>query len=236
VSGEPRGGTSRLLLVEGVPGLGKSTILDGLMRRYVDETPAERLRTVVTLAQTHTYGPLAAREDVGTLTVDDNLRHLDRLVTWLEWLVEGARDAPRTKCVVLVDTLHLTHCLRPGVVSWADVAGIDRRLHATGCRLLLLDAEDDTVRDRTVLARSTTEFIRGYARGRFGDSEGALIGHFQRERDRFRTLYAASAMAKRKAAAEDKMDDIIQAVLEFWLEPRLADASSAVASATTRLR
>ena len=219
MSGEPGGGTSRLLLVEGVPGLGKSTILDGLMRRYVDETPAERLRTVGMLAQTHTYGPLAAREDDGTLTVDDNLHHLDRLVTWLEWLVESARDATRTKCVVLVDTLHLTHCLRPGVVSWADVATIDRRLHAIGCRLLLLDAEDDTVRDRTVLARATTEFIRGYALGRFGDSEAGLIGHFQRERDRFRTLYAASAMTKRMVAAEDAVDDIIHTALAFWLEP-----------------
>jgi len=221
VSGEPGRGTSRLLLVEGVPGLGKSTILDALMRRYVAETPAERLRTVVMLAQTHTYGPLAAREDDGTLTVDDNLHHLDRIVTWLEWLVASARDAPRTKCVVLVDTLHLTHCLRPGVVSWVDVAAVDRRLHAIGCRLVLLDARDGTVRERTVLARSTTEFIRGYARGRFGDSEAALIGHFQRERDRFRTLFAASAMAKRKIAAEDAVDDSIQAALEFWLEPRL---------------
>jgi len=56
--------------------------------------------------------------------------------------------------------------------------------------------------------------------GRFGDSEAALIGHFQRERDPFRTFYAASAMTKRMVAAEEPVDDIIHNALEFWLEPR----------------
>src|SRR3712207_9512893 len=117
---------SRLLLVEGVPGIGKTTLVDKLLRSYVADTPVEKIRTVLSLAQTHTYGPLAAREDDRTLTREDCLAHLHGILTWLEWLISSAGFAMRTKCVVVIDTLHLTHCLRPGVVSWQDVEEIGR--------------------------------------------------------------------------------------------------------------
>jgi len=208
---------SRLLLVEGVPGIGKSTLLDGALRRYVDAEAEGRLRTVVLLAQTHTYGPLAAGEDDGTLTREACLRHLERIVGWLEWLAESARGQPRPKCLVLVDTLHLTYCLRPGVVGWEDVAPFDRRLAAAGCALLLLDAEDSTVRERTVRARADTEFIRGYALGRFGCDEAELVEHFRGERDAFRRMFAASSMRKLRLAAEDPPGEAAASAAEFWI-------------------
>jgi hypothetical protein len=214
-----RSGTTRLLLVEGVPGLGKSTIVDGVVRRYVDATPREALRTVVALAQTHTYGPLAAREDDGSLTRDDDLAHLETIVRGIEWLIDAARSQARTKCVNVVDTLHLTHCLRPGVVTWGDVSGIDQRLAAIGGRLLLLDAGDDTIRQRTVVARAGTEFIRGYALGRFGQDEDELAAHFSRERDRFREMFAVSAMPGLIVTAETDSVEVIDKAVAFWLEP-----------------
>lgn len=215
-----RGGTSRLLLVEGVPGLGKSTTVDGVVRRYVETTPIERIRTIVALAQTHTYGPLAGREDDGSLTKAENLDHLDTIARGLEWLIDSARPQTRTKCVIAVDTLHLTHCLRPGVLAWRDVEPIDRRLASLGARLLLIDAADETIRQRTVLARANTEFIEGYALGRFGSTPDALVAHFIRERDRFRALFEASTMVKRVLPAERSRDDLIASALDFWLDPR----------------
>jgi len=224
-----RGGTSRLLLVEGVPGLGKSTTIDGVVRRYVETTSAERIRTVVALAQTHTYGPLAGREDDSSLTKADNLEHLDIVVRGLEWLIDGAGRQTRTKCVIVVDTLHLTHCLRPGVLDWHDVEPIDRRLASLGARLLLIDGAEETIRQRTVLARAGTEFIKGYALGRFGNTPDALVSHFVRERDRFRVLFEASAMVKRVIAAEIARDEMIGSALDFWLDPRDAVPSTGAA-------
>lgn len=215
-----RGGTSRVLLVEGVPGLGKTTVVDGVLRRYVEATAPESIRTALALAQTHTYGPLVGREDDGSLTKADNLAHLETIVGGLDWLVDAAHAQPRTKCVIVVDTLHLTHCLRPGVLDWPDVAGIDARLADLGARLLLLDATDETVRQRTVAARAATEFIHGYALGRFGRDEGEIAAHFCRERDRFRALFTSSVMSKRLIAAEAPAGDIVEQALEFWLEPR----------------
>jgi hypothetical protein len=208
---------TRLLLIEGVPGIGKSTLVDRLLRHYVANEASGRLRTLVSLAQTHTYGPLVQREDAGTLTARENLAHLESIAATVEWLERTGRDQPRPKTFVTVDTLHLTHCLRPGVLQWSDVADIDRRLANAGCKLLLLDAADETVRARTVLARAETEFIRGYALGRFGDSGEALVAHFCRERDRFREMFSLSVMVKLRLQAERSAAELTDAGARFWL-------------------
>ena len=53
----PEPGRSRLLLVEGVPGVGKSTLLDALLRAYVQQHPTGRLRALLHLTQAYTLGP-----------------------------------------------------------------------------------------------------------------------------------------------------------------------------------
>jgi putative protein kinase ArgK-like GTPase of G3E family len=47
------------LLVEGVPGIGESTVIDALIRRHVASADKTRIRTLLHLSQTWTYGPLA---------------------------------------------------------------------------------------------------------------------------------------------------------------------------------
>src|SRR5215510_14289524 len=79
-------GRFKALLVEGVPGIGKSTLIDALIRRYVGSAAARKIRTFVHLSQTYTYGPLAPAEDAGTLAVADNIRLLEHIVGLLEWL------------------------------------------------------------------------------------------------------------------------------------------------------
>ena len=98
----------KALLVEGTSGVGKSTLIDGLLRRHVDRSKSRKVRTLVHLAQSHTYGPLAVPEDNGVLTVDENGRHLERIVGMIEWLQAGVREHTRPWCFVVVDTLHLT--------------------------------------------------------------------------------------------------------------------------------
>ncbi|MGZ6071994.1 MAG: hypothetical protein ACXWK8_12315, partial [Myxococcaceae bacterium] len=138
----PRGdpGWSRVLLVEGVPGVGKSTLLDALLRRHVEDRPPRQVRTFLHLTQAHTYGPLAPDEDRGTLTPAAALAHLERVVGTLEWHVHALTAEHTPKLFALVDTLHLTQCHRPGVLGWTDVAPLDARLAALGCRLVFLRA------------------------------------------------------------------------------------------------
>ena len=129
-------------------------------RPNIGSAGTRHIRTLVHLCQAHTYGPLAPAEDAGTLTVSDNLSHLEQIVSTLEWLHRSVKDHPRPSCFVLIDTLHLTHCLRPGVLTWTDAAAFDRRLAVIGCKLLLLRAAAEVVWRRSIAARADWPFLR----------------------------------------------------------------------------
>jgi hypothetical protein len=208
-------GTFHALLVEGVPGIGKSTLIDALIRRHVASSGARRIRSFVHLAQTHTYGPLAPAEDAGTLNADANLRHLHRIVGMLEWLHHDLRYSEKP-CFVLIDSLHLTHCLRPGVVTWSDVAPIDRRLAAVDCKLLLLKGSDETIWSRTVQARAESQFLTEYA-AKFGRTHAELHAHFVGEQAEFVRLFGQCKLEKRMLENDARLDTIVAEAYEFWL-------------------
>jgi hypothetical protein len=203
------------LLVEGVPGIGKSTLIDGMIRRHVGSADERKIRTLLHLSQTWTYGPLAPAEDAGTLTEEENRRLLDRVVQTLEWLREDvSRSAP--PCFALIDTLHLTHCVRPGVLPWSDAVTFDRRLAEAGCRLLLLRGRTETIRERSVKGRTGTQF-RQYA-NKFGPDDESLASHFFAEQARFDEMFADSAMTKKSLDNDGPAGDIADEAYRFWQE------------------
>jgi hypothetical protein len=149
----------KALLVEGTSGVGKSTLIDTLIRRQVGSRKPRKIRTLVHLAQSHTYGPLAQLEDRG-LTAAANLLHLERIVSHLEWLHASVQEHDRPWCFVLIDTLHLTHCVRPGVVKWGDVERFDSRLAELGCKLCFLRVSPVAIWERGITPRQNEQFIQ----------------------------------------------------------------------------
>jgi GTPase SAR1 family protein len=135
----------RILVVEGTSGVGKSTLVDLLLRRHVAESAPRSLRSVVHLSQAHTYGPVARAEDLGTLTAAQDVAHLDSVVRSLEWLAGSLVHETKVKLYAVVDTLHLTHCFRPGVVTWSQVGDLDERLARIGAKLVVLRASEEAI-------------------------------------------------------------------------------------------
>jgi hypothetical protein len=204
------------LIVEGTHGIGKSTLIDALVRHHIEQRPRRKIRSFVHLAQSHTYGPLAPSEDAGTLTIEKNVTHLDAIVRHVEWLSASVRTARPHFCFVIIDTLHLTHCVRPGIVSWNDVTGIDTRLKALGCRLLFLKGSAETIRRRSVDACAGSQFLDEYA-VKLGRSHDELHAYFVREQDELARLACASKLETLAIANDGDVNSVVNAAYEFWL-------------------
>lgn len=205
------------LLIEGTSGVGKSTLIDALIRRHVTTAAPRKIRSLVHLAQSHTYGPLATPEDDGSLTVADNLRHLDRIVALLEWLHASVQQHDRPWCFVIIDTLHLTHCVRPGVAKWDDVAPIDRRLAALGCKLLSLHASPPTIWERGIVPRTNEQFLLEYAK-KFGQTHEAMHAYFVGEQETLSGLFSQSMMRKAHIQSDGTMESVLDEAYRFWTE------------------
>ncbi len=211
------------LLVEGIPGIGKSTLIDALVRRHVNSAEARQLRSLVHLCQAHTLGPLASAEDAGTLTVKDNLKHLEQIVSLIEWLYRSVQDHQRQSCFALVDTLHLTHCLRPGVLAWQEAAAFDRRLARLGCKLIVLQAEAAVVWERSIEARTSWSFLRNYM-SKFGRTDEELHRYFMYEQEQFAGMFEKSMMPKRLMPNDGDVESIEDEAYRFWREAIAVEA------------
>ena len=205
----------KALLVEGTSGVGKSALIDALIRRHAENSPIRKIRTFVHLAQSHTYGPLAVAEDQRTLTPAENIRHLDRILGMLEWFEAGVRRHSQAWCFVLIDTLHITHCVRPGVVRWADVSDIDERLAAIGCKLLFLEASPADIWKQGIEPRRDTQFLREYAR-KFGSCEHEIHQYFVDEQRTIADLFSRSTMPKCQFGASQDTTGLVNMAYQLW--------------------
>jgi hypothetical protein len=204
----------KALLVEGTSGVGKSTLIDALIRSHTAAAAPRKIRSLIHLAQSHTYGPLAMPEDNGSLTVDDNVRHLERIVGTLEWLHACVQEHTRPWCFVLIDALHLTHCVRPGVVKWSDVEVFDRRLAALGCKLAFLKVSESTLWERGIAPRVNDQFMQ-YAR-KFGRSHEEIHRYFVNEQQTLAQLFERSAIPK--LSLDNELASTASTIQQFWID------------------
>jgi hypothetical protein len=205
----------RALLVEGTSGVGKSTLIDALIHRHVETAQPRKIRSLIHFAQSHTYGPLAVGEDNGTLTIEENRRHLERITCTLEWLHAGVQEHTRPWCFVIIDALHLTHCVRPGIVKWNDVEDFDRRLAALGCKLVFLEASPAQLWERGILPRAQDQFIQQYAK-KFGTTLEEIHQYFVREQQTLDALFQKSAIPKLRLNNESWRDNALTETQAFW--------------------
>ncbi len=216
----------KALLVEGTSGVGKSTLIDTLIRRHVGSAKSRKLRSIVHLAQSHTYGPLAGHEDAGTLTVQENKAHLERITGMLEWLHGSVQEHSAPWCFVILDTLHITQCARPGAVQWNDVQSFDQRLTSLECKLLFLKVSPTSLWERGIMPRTNEQFLVQYAR-KFGSTTEEIHQYFVREQAMLEELFARSSMPKLMLDGDRPAEGVVQEAYEFWTDsPRQALAAS----------
>jgi hypothetical protein len=207
---------SRALLVEGTSGVGKSTLIDRLLRQFVSRQPPRRLRTLLHLTQAHTYGPLVPSEDLGALTVEQNLAHLDQVGSILKWHITSLRAESQVKFHGIVDTLHFTQCFRPGVLAWENVAPLDLQLASLGVRLLFLRASPGSIWTRGIDARRNEQFINSYACPRFGVNLHQIHDYFVAEQERMGALLSRTSLPYLELDADRDLEGNVEAAYAFW--------------------
>jgi hypothetical protein len=159
-------------------------------------------------------GPLVRAEDAATLTAEQNREHLDRIVGMIEWMHDSVQDQRQPSGFVVVDTLHLTQCLHPGLLTWSDVESVDRRLAALGCKLLLLRGSTDVIWQRCIQARAHW-WLKGEYAKRFGRTHEDFHAYFVGEQERFSEMAKRSLLQTLVLDNDGQVDDVIDRAHEF---------------------
>ena len=203
-------GASRILLIEGVPGIGKSTLVNALEARYAAEARGKS-RSFLRLGQAHTHWPAAGEAGGGTEAARACIAETLRTV---EWMAESVRVEPYFWC--LVDTLHLTLAERPGGLAAEEVIACDARLARLGGRLLLLTAREATVRGRCIEGRAGNPWLTRMIA--IHGSADAAAAAFVAEQRRFLALAGRLRMRLLMLESEETEDRLARAAWNFWTQ------------------
>jgi hypothetical protein len=149
------------------------------------------------------------------LTAQQNIQHLDNVVSMLEWHVLSLTAETKIKFLAVVDTLHFTHCHRPGVLNWGHVSGLDHRLARLGVRLLFLYGSSQTIWDRGITPRRDEEFITGYACPKFGNTLEEIHRYFVAEQERMRQRLASTNLMYREMDVDRDFNSNLEEAYKF---------------------
>jgi len=187
---------ARILLIEGTSGIGKSTLIDALLRKYISEN--KKIRSLL------------------HLTKEINKAHLVNIYNLLDWSISSLKDERKVKLFGLLDTLHFTHCVRPGVIDWNDIVEYDTKLKAIECKLIFISAEPQTIWDRGIMPRINEQFITGYAT-KFGKDIKEIHQYFVGEQVQLQKLVTKSCLTKIDIRAEDDFEKNVEKSYNFWI-------------------
>lgn len=201
------------LILEGVPGTGKTTLLKSILRspRYVDRS---FLSTIV-LSEYQTQRVLEAKEEEEGLNRHDNVALLEGHVTYVGEILRGLKGMPwcangrtNNRVTYLIERFHFTHVYHYPHVDWKDVAHIDSQLADLGCKLCLVIAEPRDIIGRIKRDRpGWREWVGGIeAKEHFRAQQDCLLG--------LRTESALESMIIDSSNSE--LENSLDRVLDFW--------------------
>ena len=209
---------AKILLIEGIPGAGKTTLVKSLLTNYIGQN--EKIRTLIYLGQSHTYDPLVSDEENFYAGKEENQIHLEKIFDLLCWhssVINKNKTNRKGFCVI--DTLHITHCFRPGSISWKDVMEYDRQLADINCKLIFLKALPQTILNRSIIPRSKRDelYLSKYQK-RYGNSLEKVHEYYMDEQDKMEELIKLSALRKITLHSEETLQTNTDAAYNFCLQ------------------
>jgi thymidylate kinase len=205
----------KIILIEGVPGAGKTTLIKALLRQYISQD--KKISSLLHLSQSHTYKPIASDEDNFYACKTDILDHISKILDLLTRAILFGNDKSQSKLFVIIDTLHITHCFRPGNVSWADVAACDKQLGDMNCKLIFIKAMPETIWQRAVLKRNAADkFYLSKYQIKYGRTLEKVHQYYITEQQQMEELIKQSMLNTMTLFSEDAPQKNQDAAFEFW--------------------
>jgi len=200
-----------IILIEGVPGAGKTTLINGLLRAYILQD--KKIGSLLHLNQSHTYRPVVSDEDNLYTCKTDTLHHLSKIID----VLRQAISLGNSKLCVIIDTLHITHCFRPGTVSWADVIRYDKLLADMNGKLIFIKALPETIWQRAILTRNAADklYLSKY-QVKYGKTLEEVHQYYLTEQQKMEDLVKQSSLKKMILFSEDTPHTNQETAFEFW--------------------
>jgi hypothetical protein len=193
---------AHILLVEGTCGTGKSTLLRGLLTRFILEE--QNPGTLLHLTQAHTYFPLVPGDRPVPPDKKRHREHLRKILRMLQWDTEGLTPGKWFTFFCLMDTLHLTHYFRPGTLSWSELSYVDRYLSGLGSLLIFIRAQPETLWENV----------------KFSHNADAVHQYYIREQEEMEKLAHRSSLTTLFLRAEDTPGDLLAKAYAFWMKEK----------------
>ena len=206
---------SKIILIEGIPGAGKTTLIKALLEKHVSQD--KKIDSLLHLSQTQTYKPVVSDEDNFYACKTDNLNHLSKILDLLTRSISSGNNKSHNNLFAIIDTLHITHCFRPGNISWREVAAYDKLLANINSKLIFIKALPGTIWERAILKRNEADelYLKMYQK-RYGNSLEEVHQYYMNEQDKMEKLIEQSSLSKMTLFSEETPQTNENTAYEFW--------------------
>lgn len=163
------------LIIEGIPGTGKTSLLQTLRQANIGEK-LECLSDFI-FSEEITQRVLEKQFNEGKIDKSHNINLLDDIMSPLENYKSRLlnRGWNKLQFYYILERFHLTHVSYYSYLKWKDVESIDSRLNDLHAKICLLTMEDKVFIERIINRRE--EPWRKYL-SRYGKTENEIVNHY----------------------------------------------------------